>query len=155
MRNASTVTPVAAATCPIRITPVCDRLGPEASVGDKLRRDRVSKSAGLRGVDPEVRYTVDNGAVIVELRSVPDCPNLEPVREALSEALADLGCLATVVERVGDYPSPSVLINDVDVMGAATRDAAACRLDVPTADNIRDALAEAMTSTRNPQGGDP
>lgn len=82
--------------------------------------------------------------MIVELRSVPDCPNLDPVREALSTALADLGCPAAIIEQVGDYPSPSVLINGVDVMGAVAAETAACRLDLPSRERLRAALAEAM-----------
>ena len=84
--------------------------------------------------------------MIVELRSVPDCPNLNRVREALTAALADLGCPAAVIERVGDYPSPSVLINGVDVMGATGGDTAACRLDLPTGEQLRVALTDAWAS---------
>jgi hypothetical protein len=84
--------------------------------------------------------------VIVELRSVPDCPNLNPVREALTAALADLGCPTAVIEQVGDYPSPSVLINGVDVMGATGGDTAACRLDLPTGEQLRVALTDAWAS---------
>jgi hypothetical protein len=80
--------------------------------------------------------------VIVELRSVPDCPNLDRVRTALNTALADLGLPSTVIERVGDYPSPSVLIDGVDVMGAGDGPAA-CRLDLPTVDDLRAALRRA------------
>jgi len=123
------VTPVAAATCPVSITPACDRL------------------------DPEVECKVDNGMVLIELRSVPHCPNLEPVRAALSAALADLGCAASVIERVGDYPSPSVLINGVDVMGAAVDDTAACRLDIPSGEQLRRALSEAMAVELAPEVG--
>lgn len=84
--------------------------------------------------------------VIVELRSVPDCPNLAPVREVLHASLAELGLPAEVVtEVVGDYPSPSVLVNGVDVMGGAGGGSAACRLDLPTAEHIRAALDQAMT----------
>ncbi|MGC5019339.1 alkylmercury lyase family protein [Micromonospora sp. DT47] len=84
--------------------------------------------------------------MIVELRSVPDCPNLAPVREALYTSLAALGLPAEVTEVVGDYPSPSVLVNGVDVMGGVVGDGAACRLDLPTAEHLRAALQRAMTS---------
>ncbi|MFC4018386.1 alkylmercury lyase family protein [Micromonospora sp. GCM10011542] len=84
--------------------------------------------------------------MIVELRSVPDCPNLAPVREALYTSLAALGLPANVTEVVGDYPSPSVLVNNVDVMGGVVDDGAACRLDLPTAEHLRTALQQAMTS---------
>jgi len=86
------------------------------------------------------------GEVIVELRSVPDCPNLAPVRESLYASLANLGLPPEVAELVGDYPSPSVLVNGVDVMGGTGDGSAACRLDLPTAEHIRAALQRAMTS---------
>lgn len=85
------------------------------------------------------------GRVSVELRSVPDCPNLAPARQELRGALVDLGLpLAVVTEVVGDYPSPSILVNGVDVMGGTGDDSAACRLDLPTGDRIRAALRQAV-----------
>lgn len=96
-------------------------------------------------LDPEAWYGVHNDLVIVELRSIPDCPNLDRVRTALHTALADLGLPATVVERVCDYPSPSVLIDGFDVMGGG--DAAACRLDLPTVDTLWEALRRATDPT--------
>jgi Alkylmercury lyase len=85
-------------------------------------------------------------SVRVELRSVPDCPSLGQVREALYAALADLGLPAVVTEVVGDYPSPSVLINGVDVTGASGDGPAACRLDLPTGEQIRVALRRAIAA---------
>jgi hypothetical protein len=85
--------------------------------------------------------------VIVELRSVADCPNLAPVRQVLYAALADLGLPHEVTELIGDYPSPSVLINGVDVMGRSAADGvAACRLDLPTRERVRAALRRALAS---------
>lgn len=84
--------------------------------------------------------------MIVELRSVPECPNRASVRQALDAALADLGWPAQVTELVGDYPSPSVVVNGVDVMGGEAGVGAACRLDLPTAERIRAALERAMAS---------
>ncbi|WP_425784738.1 hypothetical protein [Micromonospora sp. DT227] len=81
----------------------------------------------------------------VELRSVPDCPNLAPARRELRAALADLGLPRTVVvEVVGDYPSPSILVNGVDVMGGSGDGSAVCRLDLPTGERIRAALRQAI-----------
>ncbi|MEV0726603.1 alkylmercury lyase family protein [Micromonospora purpureochromogenes] len=85
------------------------------------------------------------GRVAAELRSVPDCPNLAPARHELRTALADLGLpLAVATEVVGDYPSPSILINGVDVMGGIGEGSAACRLDLPTGERIRAALRQAI-----------
>lgn len=84
--------------------------------------------------------------MIVELRSVPDCPNLAEVRTLLSASLAELGLPPVVIEQVGEFPSPSVLIDGVDVMGNADGPAA-CRLDLPTADQLKAALRRAMGPT--------
>ncbi|WP_432825993.1 hypothetical protein [Dactylosporangium sp. CA-092794] len=50
-----------------------------------------------------------------------------------------------VIERIGAYPSPSVLIDGVDVTGADPHGPAACVLRPPTAEQIRTALAAAPT----------
>jgi hypothetical protein len=84
--------------------------------------------------------------VLVELRSVPGCPNLDRVRTSLHTALADVGLPPTVLERVGEYPSPSVLIDGVDVMGSGDGPAA-CRLDLPNIELLRDALRRAADRT--------
>jgi alkylmercury lyase-like protein len=89
---------------------------------------------------------IHTGGVIVELRSVPDCPNTAAVRQTLYEVLAELALPREVTELVGDYPSPSVLIDGVDVTGAAVDAAPACRLDLPTAEHIRTALQRAMNA---------
>ncbi len=82
--------------------------------------------------------------VIVQLRAVPDCPNLPATRELLRDCLAELGLPPNVTEIVGDYPSPSVLVDGIDVTGAATDAPAACVLAPPTGDQIRTALLAAL-----------
>jgi hypothetical protein len=79
----------------------------------------------------------------VELRSVPDCPNVAHTRDVLLACLVEAGLTPTVVERIGDYPSPSVLIDGRDVTGADPHAPAACVLQLPTADQIRAALRAA------------
>src|SRR5262245_6193774 len=101
---------------PIRIRPVCP----------------------ARRLDPVADYRVDDGVVIVELRAVPDCPNVEATRRGLRACLADAGLSdaglnvagvpVTVIERTGEYPSPSVLVDGRDVTGADPDGAAACVL---------------------------
>jgi hypothetical protein len=84
--------------------------------------------------------------VIVELRAVPDCPNLAQTREVLLACLAASGLAPTVVERIGDFPSPSVLIDGRDVTGADPDAPAACVLHPPTAEQIRAALSAAAAN---------
>ena len=82
--------------------------------------------------------------MIVELRSVPDCPNVKPVRAAVHACLAELGLPPDVIEWVGEFPSPSVLVNGVDVMQGGGHGPASCRLDLPTAEAVRGALCKAI-----------
>lgn len=84
------------------------------------------------------------GAVIVELRSSPGCPNVDSVRRELFAVLAELGLPPEVNEVVGDFPSPTVLVNGVDVMGGDGEGSAGCRLDLPSAEQIRAALRPVM-----------
>lgn len=78
--------------------------------------------------------------MIVELRAVPDCPNLAATRKLLHACLAEAGLPPLVVERIGAYPSPSVLVDGRDVTGAQPAGPAVCVLHPPTADQIRAAL---------------
>jgi hypothetical protein len=79
----------------------------------------------------------------IEILSVPDCPNLVPARELLQICLDRLGLQAEVTERVGDFPSPTILVNGIDVMGLPPRSGTSCRLDVPTEDHVLAALRTA------------
>ncbi|NUT07677.1 MAG: alkylmercury lyase [Hamadaea sp.] len=81
--------------------------------------------------------------LLVQLRSVPDCPNLPATRQRLLDILAETTTPWTLTELEGDYPSPSILVNGVDVTGATPDSPAACVLHPPTADQIRAALADA------------
>jgi hypothetical protein len=78
----------------------------------------------------------------IELLTSPGCPNADAARTLVNEYLATLGIHAPIVDRVGRYPSPTVLVDGVDVMrpeaGAPIGDA--CRLDLPTPQRVLDAL---------------
>jgi hypothetical protein len=77
----------------------------------------------------------------IELLHTPGCPNAGPVRRLLRSCLAELGIEATLVEREGTHPSPTLLIGGRDVMGGAPSvEGSACRLDIPTRDDILRAL---------------
>jgi alkylmercury lyase len=87
--------------------------------------------------DPVARVTPD--PVRVELLSAPDCPNVDTTRRMVHECLAELGLDATVIERVGSYRSPTVLVDGIDVMSPVTGeplDGAACRLDLPSRERV-------------------
>ncbi len=85
------------------------------------------------------------GQVKVELLLVPECPNADAARAVLADAIGRLGVRVAVHERVGDYPSPTVLVDGVDVVtgGRFEQSVATCRLDLPTVSNVVAALRAA------------
>jgi hypothetical protein len=80
--------------------------------------------------------------VDVELLLGPQCPNGPAARSVLTACLRRLGLDLQVRERVGDYPSPTILVNGVDVMTGqrGAPPGQACRLDLPTAARVVAAL---------------
>ena len=78
----------------------------------------------------------------IELLSSPGCRNAAAAKETLTDCLSTLGIDVPIIDRVGRYPSPTVLVDGVDVMrpdaGAPIGDA--CRLDLPTPQRVFDAL---------------
>ena len=78
----------------------------------------------------------------VELLHVAGCANLEVTRALLQACLVEASVEAEVEDRVGAFPSPSVLVNGTDVMGPPEAGGAMCRLDIPT----RECLLAALTS---------
>jgi hypothetical protein len=78
----------------------------------------------------------------IQLLSVPDCPLVESARNALKNSLAQTRIDAIVEELVGDYSSPTILIDGFDVTGRPRepRNQASCRLDLPTEEQILVAL---------------
>jgi hypothetical protein len=90
--------------------------------------------------------------VSIEILHVPDCPLVGRVRETVRLALARVKLQADVVERIGAYPSPTLLVDGRDVTGrpqAQDQDGdSACRLDLPTEQQVLAAL-ERLTATRH------
>lgn len=87
----------------------------------------------------------------IELVYDPGCPNAGCARERLRAAMRALGVSDRfLVERVdAARPSPSVLIDGVDVMGTPPESARACRLDLPSEHHLLAALT--TTDTAFPQ----
>lgn len=80
----------------------------------------------------------------VEVLYFEGCPHAAAALALVRRCLARLGLGVTLIEREGDYPSPTVRINGRDVMGAPATGERACRLDVPTEDHVLNALRGAM-----------
>jgi hypothetical protein len=88
-------------------------------------------------------------AVRIELLLVPGCPNAEAARQVVVESVDALGLPVTVREVAGDFPSPTVLVDGVDVMTDAEGAPAmpACRLDVPTVPRVLAAVRRALATS--------
>jgi hypothetical protein len=83
----------------------------------------------------------------IELFTSPGCPNAAAARATVTACTTALGIEAPVIERVGRYPSPTVLVNGVDAMrsDAGVSHGDACRLDLPSPQRILDALRKDRT----------
>lgn len=78
----------------------------------------------------------------IQLWHVADCPLVDRVRATLQRCLAQRAMSTDVHEREGPCPSPTLLINDIDVVtGALPARDVCCRLDLPTEDQILAALS--------------
>ena len=89
--------------------------------------------------------TGDRGASPrVQLLHVPDCPLVEQVRPVVLRSLQTVGVDATVEEAEGPYPSPTLLIDGVDVTGRSPGAGPSCRLDLPVEAQITGALRRAL-----------
>lgn len=86
----------------------------------------------------------------VQILKVPGCPNAAEVRALVEEVLAGAGVLADIEELEGPYPSPSVLVDGIDVTGRSAGAQASCRLDLPTRKQV---LMVLDAPRDNAQGG--
>ena len=79
----------------------------------------------------------------LELLLSPGCPHADAARGVMVEALDRLGLAIPIHERVGEFPSPTILVDGVDVMTGRTGAprARACRLDLPTTARLIAAVA--------------
>jgi hypothetical protein len=83
----------------------------------------------------------------IELLSSPGCPHAAAAKQTVTDCMTALGIETRVIERVGRYPSPTVLVNGLDVMrsDAGVSHGDACRLDLPSSQRILDALRKDPT----------
>ena len=81
----------------------------------------------------------------IELLHVPGCAHIENARQLLRSSLSELGIDEQIEEEEGAYPSPTILVDGMDVMGRPEARGASCRLDVPTRERLFAALQVAST----------
>jgi hypothetical protein len=81
--------------------------------------------------------------ITVEVLYFSGCPHAEAARALVRDCLARLDLDVAIVERDGDYASPTVLVNGRDVMGAVESAGRSCRRDLPTEERLMAALVAA------------
>lgn len=87
--------------------------------------------------------------VVIRLLQVPDCPLVDEVRAMVRESARALGVDVSVIDVVGDHPSPTVVIDGKDVVtGCAPAGDASCRLEVPTAAQLSTALQQSSVASQ-------
>jgi hypothetical protein len=97
----------------------------------------------------------DRAPVRVQLLHVTDCPLVSRVRDTLNGCLKGVGFRVQVEDLEGDYPSPTLLIDGIDVAtGAAPPRQICCRFDLPTCAQITAALSRAANSGLGSRSGD-
>jgi hypothetical protein len=80
----------------------------------------------------------------VSIFYVPDCPLIGRVREAVEVALERVGATAIIDEIEGEYPSPTLLIDDIEVDGYPLGSEPACRVKLPTHEEVATAILAAL-----------
>jgi hypothetical protein len=90
--------------------------------------------------DTTVSGPTTGADLAIQILHVPDCPNVETLRNLVQRSLATLGLIATIEQIEGPCLSPTLLINGVDVTSRPGNVDAACRLDLPTKKQILEAL---------------
>ncbi len=85
----------------------------------------------------------------VQILHVEGCPNVVRAREVVRRALAEAGLSGSVrvEEMVGDFASPTVLVDGEDVTGQTPAMHGSCRLDLPTEAQVTAALRREVTPT--------
>jgi hypothetical protein len=88
--------------------------------------------------------TNDDGPVRslrVEILHVPDCPLVDRLLAQVEAVLEAMACDVQVRLVEGDYPSPTLLVDGLDVTtGAPVAGEPCCRLDLPSSQQVRAAL---------------
>ena len=73
----------------------------------------------------------------VQVLHIPDCPLVDRLLTLIDDVAAEAGTRVVVRTVVGEYPSPTLVINGVDVAtGRPVATNACCRLDLPTRQQI-------------------
>lgn len=113
------------------------RPGALVSVGEALMARDARGDRTVSAPTTSARAAVK---ISIQILHVAGCSNLDRLRSLVERCLAGLGISATVEEIEGTLPSPTLVVDGVDVTGRAPSFEASCRLDLPTEAQIVEAL---------------
>ena len=77
----------------------------------------------------------------LQILQVPDCPRVAQLVDEVRVCVTECGVRERVEIVVGDYPSPTLVIDGLDVLtGQPVQGGPCCRFDLPSSEQIRDAV---------------
>jgi hypothetical protein len=77
----------------------------------------------------------------LQVLQVPDCPLAGRLVDEVRARLAECGVVEPLEVVVGDHPSPTLVLDGVDVSTEQpVHGGPCCRLDLPSSEQIRDAV---------------
>jgi hypothetical protein len=93
---------------------------------------------------PALLVTPQSAELRISILHVPDCPSLGEVRQTLQMALRSVDATAVIEEVEGEYSSPTLLIDGIGVDGCTPGCLPACRINLPTHEEIATAIRAAL-----------
>jgi len=77
----------------------------------------------------------------LQILQVPDCPLVGRLVDEVMACLTECGVHEPLEMVVGDFPSPTLVVDGLDVStGQPPRSATCCRVDLPSSEQICDAV---------------
>ena len=77
----------------------------------------------------------------LQLLQVPGCPLVDRLVALVESCRAEVGSTVDVERLVGEYPSPTLVVDGIDVAtGSPVAARACCRLDLPSREQVLAAL---------------
>lgn len=84
----------------------------------------------------------------IQVLRVEDCPLVDALIDTLESCLDEAAVQEAIEVLVGDYPSPTLLVDGVDVAtGQPVSGQPRCRMDLPSRSQIQAALAQLTSSS--------
>jgi hypothetical protein len=90
----------------------------------------------------------------ISILHVADCPLVSRVQAILEVALQRVGATAAIEQIEGAHPSPTLLIDGFDVAGHPSGSDPACRIALPTIEEIATAIRAALVRRTSPTCGE-